>query len=348
MAAKKDRKFEHFTPTDRIRLETMLRDKVSKSDIASRLGKHISSIYREVKCGIYEHTLTDLRTEIRYSCDKAEQRYRANLAAKGAPLKIGADRKLAEHIERKIRYDKYSPAAVLGEIKRKGLTFDTSICTTTLYSYIDKGIFLHLTNKHLTYKPLKTHHYNQRPPRGESIEKRPALINDRSTFGHWEMDSVKGKQGTKPTLLVLTERLTRQEIQIPMCDGTKHSVVTALDNLEYRYGELFSTIFKTVTVDNGSEFSDCEGMEKSVHGGKRTKFYYCHPYSSWERGSNEKQNQLIRRYIPKGTPIDRYTSEEIEGYNEWLNNYPRAIFGWESSADRFAAEIEKIRINSPK
>jgi len=95
-------------------------------------------------------------------------------------------------------------------------------------------------------------------------------------------------------------------------------------------------VFQSITVDNGSEFADCDSMEKScLNDGKRTKLFYCHPYSSWERGSNENQNKLIRRWIPKGTPIENFTDEEIARIEAWINDYPRKIFKGRAAADLF-------------
>jgi IS30 family transposase len=104
---------------------------------------------------------------------------------------------------------------------------------------------------------------------------------------------------TLRTLLVLTERLSRREILIRMKDGTAASVARALDGLEEKYGDAFYALFRSITVDNGSEFADCAGMERSARrDGTRTKLYYCHPQSAWERGSNEKQNAMLRRLVP--------------------------------------------------
>jgi IS30 family transposase len=343
------RRFKHFTYTDRVIIETMLRDGKKPRDIARRLQVHISSIYRERERGRYEHTLSDWSLETRYAPEIAEQKYRTNLAAKGAGLKIGNDHKLAKHIENKIIEDKFSPAAVLGEIQRLGLVFSVSICASTLYSYIDKGIFLRLTNKHLPVKPTKQqrkyrHVRPKRAPRGDSIEKRPEEVEERKTFGHWEMDTLKGKRDTKKVLLVLTERFSRNELQIPMRQNTAENVVSALDELERKYGQMFSRVFRSITVDNGSEFSDCDGMERSRTGnGKRTKIYYCHPYSSYERGSNENQNRMIRRHIPKGTPIEKVPEDQIKEIEIWLNGYPRKIFDWRTSAEIFEEQLKSLQ-----
>lgn len=303
----KRRRFKHLSWNDRLKIETMIKDGRHFQEIADEIGVHLRTIYNEVKRGRYIHTNSDLTEEERYSPDIAEMAYREHLSAKGPDLKIGNDHSLAQYIEKKIGEDGYSPAAVLGEIKEREIQFETSICETTLYSYIEKGVFLTITNKDLPEKGKKKRSYHRvkkaaRPAAGESIENRPEEINRRETFGHWEMDCVEGKKKTKKTLLVLTERKSRKEIIIPMMDQTSRSVVRALDKLERQYGSKFYRIFQTITVDNGSEFADCEGIEKSCRRkGNRTKVYYCHPYSSYERGSNENLNKMIRRFFPKGT-----------------------------------------------
>ncbi len=343
------RRYRHLTRNDRLVIETMLRDGKTQREIADRIGVHESTISRERRRGQYEHLNSDYTTEIRYSPDIAHQKYRDNLKAKGPGLKIGNDIELADYLESRIANDGYSPGAVLGEIKQKGLAFRTTISKTTLYRYIDIGIFLSLTNKDLPVKGKRKKKYKKvkrqaRPAAGESIEKRPEDIERREEFGHWEMDTVVGKRGkSKNSLLVLTERKTREEILVKLAEHTMEKVCSALDSLENKWGKLFSKVFKTITVDNGTEFSNCEGMERSAAGDeKRTKVYYCHPYSSYERGSNENQNRLVRRKIPKGTNFDDKTDEEIQTIEDWINNYPRRLFGYKTAQMLFDREIAVI------
>lgn len=343
------RRYRHLTRNDRLVIETMLRDGKSQREIADRLGVHESTISRERRRGQYEHLNSDYTTEMRYSPDIAHQKYRDNLKAKGPELKIGNDIELADFLESRIANDGYSPGAVLGEIKRKGLPFRTTISKTTLYRYIDIGIFMSLTNKDLPVKGKRRKKYKKvrrqaRAAAGDSIEKRPEEIKSREEFGHWEMDTVVGQRGkSKNSLLVLTERKTREEILIKLATHTMEKVCKALDGLEEKWGKLFSKVFKTITVDNGTEFSDCSGMEKSMSGdGNRTKIYYCHPYSSYERGTNENQNRLVRRKIPKGTNFDDRTDEDIQGIQDWINNYPRRLFGYRTAQILFDEEISAI------
>ncbi len=144
------------------------------------------------------------------------------------------------------------------------------------------------------------------------------------------MDTVySGRNKSKACLLEITERMTRDQYIIRMPDRTLPSVVHALDTLEKSMGAItFRETFKTITVDNGSEFGDGTAIEKScLSENPRTAVYFCHPYSSWERGSNENQNRLTLYWIPKGEDIAAYTDDQVQNIQDWINNYPRAMFG---------------------
>ena len=339
------RQFKHLSKTQRNQLEMLLKAKVKKKEIAEYLGVHLSTVYREIKRGEYLHRNTDWTETKTYSADKADIKYRRMLKEKGSQIKLGNDYEYAEYLERKIIEEKQSPKAVLGYIKKHGIPFNTTISVNTFYNYIRRGYFSQLEMYHLPRgsRKRKNQHVriNKKAPKGISIEKRPLEILERITFGHWEMDCVCGP--TKQSLLVLTERLTRKEIILPIATQSANAVVKALNRIEKRYGKQFKQIFKTITVDNGTEFSNCNGIEKSMYGkGQRTKVYYCHPYSSWERGSNERLNREIRRLIPKGTNLAQFTEKQIQNVEEWVNNYPREIFDFETSNERFAREVAKI------
>lgn len=227
--------WSHLTPTKRIQLDAFIRAGMKPTDIAKELGVHHTTIYRELKRCTYEHLNGDYTTETRYNPEGAQARYEANLRAKGPELKIGNDYELADYLIAKIRDEKYSPEAAIGEAEVKGWPFKTHICASTAYNYIRGEIF----GDELTVSMLPQHgkrHQPERPagsmprkPAGRSIEDRPEHINDRSTFGHWEMDSVESCQGVSNTYIVMTERKTRREIIIPSPDKTSASVVAALD-----------------------------------------------------------------------------------------------------------------------
>lgn len=154
-------------------------------------------------------------------------------------------------------------------IRLEGMSFDTTVCTKTLYNYIDSGLFLHLDNQHLLYKSRKKPQKTEKPrqikrPLCASIDDRPKEVSARDSFGHWEMDTVVGKaKGSGAVLLVLTERLTRYEIILKMQDKTMAQVARCLNRLERQLGARFRQVFRTITVDNGSEFMDTSGIERS-------------------------------------------------------------------------------------
>ena len=348
---KTTKRYHNFTKRIRDKLEALYNAGIPVKEIAEMLGYTFQSIYRELKRGYYMHLNTNWTETKRYSADKAQRSADMNNTAKGAPLKIGKDKKFAKFVEDMILQG-YSPEAVLLYIKNNDLKFETKVCKGTLYSYIDKGIFLRITNKNLLRKGKKKKKHRKvrmakQLPKENSIEKRPKEVAERTTFGHWEFDSVIGKRKKGETLLSLTERLTRMQIILKAPDKTAASTVLMLNRLERRIGSAsFRKIFKSITCDNGTEFSNTLGMEFSPFTGKkRTTVYYCHPYCSSERGSNENQNAFIRRFIPKGTLISKYSSRELREIEDFINSYPRGIFGGQSARKRFNEELKKLNIN---
>lgn len=356
--AKSVRVYKQLTKTDRLRIEKWLRQGLCVQEIADRLRVHRSTIYRELKRGHYEWR--DGKTwEMKsgYSPDIAEQRYQDNLRAKGPDLKIGNDHEFAQYIETTIIEKKCSPAAALGYAKIEGKQFRTQISVQTLYKYIGAGVFLQLTKKQLPRRGEQKRKYQRvkkkkaaRAPAGESIEKRPKEVKDRKTFGHWEMDTVYSGQGkSRQALLVLTERKTREEIIIMVTNRQAETTVKAIDRLERKMGAVkFRKIFKSITVDNGTEFALADKLERSCinKSTPRTKVYFCHPYSSWERGSNENANGLIRRWYPKGTDFAKVSKAEIVELEEWINSYPRKILGYSSSKIEYRKCLNEIGIAS--
>ena len=243
-----------------------------------------------------------------------------------------------KHLEKRIADDKFSPDAAIGELKTQGLAFSVSICTKTLYNMIDRGDFHRLTNKDLPVKRNKSQRSYKKISKvaknnlkGRSIEQRPQWINERKEVGHWEMDLIVGKGTT--CLQVLTERVSRKELIFKIPNKKQQTITKTLDRLEMKYKEAFYTMFKSITMDNGTEFVDQQALEASCikAGKKRTTCYYAHPYSSWERGSNENANRLIRRFIPKGANIDQYSDQQVKDIEQWMNNYPRKLLGYKTA-----------------
>lgn len=331
-----------LTWNDKLTIEKMLKQGYKAPAIARKLGVHHSTIYDEIKRGQVEILDSELRPITVYAPEMSEAKREESRKNREKPLKIGNDHALAEWLVDMIGTQGYSPSAACALLgKTPETTFSVTLTRQTVYKYIDEGYLWPLTNKQLRYKGKKRTYKKvkraSRASKGDSIEKRPEHINNREEPGHWEMDCVEGKKGSKRTLLVLTERVTRQEIGILMRDHTAASVVDALDRLERKYGSRrFKQVFQSITVDNGHEFMDCAGMQRSTTGkGERTHMYYCHPRYPGERGSNEKQNQMLRWFFPKGTDFSKVSTRAVQKAVSWINNYPRRILGWHSSAELF-------------
>ena len=321
----------YLTYRERIVIETLVKRDTPVKEIAVHLDRCYSTIYKELKRGAVILLDSELREYTSYSADVAQQKHEYAQTAKGRPVKIGNDHAFAAYIEHKVKKEKFSPAAALAAA-RKTKRFEMDICTGTLYSYIYKGV-LNLTSKDLLRGKPKAKNKPLTPPKvieAPSIDVRPEWINDRSELGHWEMDCVCSPQGIKPALLVLTERKYRYELMYRIPNKEMKTIVGILDQIEDRIGsEAFREHFKSITVDNGSEFRDYFGMRKD----NRTEIYYCHPYRSGERGSNENCNGIIRRWFPKGTDFTHVTPEEVKAVQDWINRYPRKILNWSTAAE---------------
>ena len=334
--------------TQRLQIETLFNNNVPKQQIADYVGIHIRTLYYELKRGEYKkkvrHRVPGYKAyfyyKTSYSAQIAHDRYKVNCTAKGRPIKLGNDFEFVNYVRRRVIKDRISPCAVLGQIKRNNIPFKTNISKTTLYRYIDLGLFdgIRLQRR---LAPSKRVTCIKRAPKGTSIEQRPLEVKMRNTFGHWEMDCLCGP--TKTSFLVLTERLTRKELIFKMDSQKANNVVACIDLLERRYGKLFPKVFKTITVDNGAEFSDYKGIEHSkLFPGERTKVYYCHPYCSSERGTNERLNREIRKLIPKGTNLATYKEPDVAFVEKWINDYPRSIFSYSTSEELFRSQLSRL------
>lgn len=352
----KRRFWRHLTMTDRLNIEKWLGEGMKAPEIARLLGVSRQTVWREIRRGQYER-LDSATWEMKqaYSPDIADEKYRENLRAKGPQIKIGNDFEYARWIEKTIMEKDCSPGALIGYARQEGKTFQNWVTPNTIYSYVRKGVFLHLRMEDLPRRGKHKAKYQRlekekisRAPAGESIEKRPEEVDSREAFGHWEGDTIYSAKNTgKAALLTLTERKTRKEFIIKVKNRKAETIVHALDRLEKKMGaKKFRAIFKSITVDNGTEFADTEGMEGSYINKKtqRTKLYYCHPYSSFERGTNENQNGMARRKHPKGTDFSKVTTRQIAETEAWMNDYPRPMFGYRSSNELFAEELARLGI----
>lgn len=325
----------YFTFYERTKIETLLEQKEKPEKIAETLNRSITAVYREIKRGTVEQLDTHLKPYMKYLADVGQRKQDKAGHNKGAKIKLENEISTLKTIENLVIGKKYAPYAISVELVRTEA--HTPVCTGTIYSYIHKGIIPNVTDNDLTYKVSKKKKSGKEHKRiryqksgAKSIEDRPKEIKDRTEYGNWEMDTVySGKDKSKVCLLVLTERMTREEHIHKIKDRTAASVLGKINEIEKEIGtENFRKTYRTITADNGSEFALHIDIENScMEDTQRTDLYFCHPFCSSERGSNENANKLIRKYIKKGEDIGQYSDRQIKEIENIINNYPRRLFG---------------------
>ena len=353
-------KGKHLTFEEREELEAMVnqnnglakKNKISQRKMAERMGVSPATLSRELKRGKVVLRDTEWRDVISYSAIKAQDDYDMKASAKGPHLKIGMNKQLVKNIEKYIVEENYSPYATIERLKDDPSYQETPISVRTLYNYISQELLLNVTKKDLPRKGKSSRRKYTRVTKrikdvnAKRIDDRPQEANDRSELGHWEMDCVESGRGKgKACLLVLVERKSRKTLIFKLRSQTQKEVQLRIDQYEKKLGiKKFREVFKSITVDNGSEFLDWKNLEQSSVSKRavlRTQIYYCHPYHSWERGMNEQVNGHIRRFVPKGCAIAKYSTKEILEIQEWLNTYPRKVLNGKSANEVIKEELGK-------
>lgn len=320
----------HLSYTERLIIEKMYNKGCSYREIASRLNRAVSGIYREVQHGLYNHLdSATWNTVTRYSANIAQDHAEYQHTSHGRPVKLAHNYAYAETV-RDLILSGLSPDSICGSRKSHG---EWTVSTSTLYRYIDLGYIPGVSNSDLLEKPNRKRKYNRvrsakRPPAGISIEQRPKVISHRESFGHWEMDCVIGKnKGKGQAVLVLTERLTRFELIYKLSAKTS----LAVNRRVLKLLKSCPGLIQSITCDNGSEFSSAFKLPVPV--------YYCHPYCSSERGSNENCNRIIRRFFPKGSSFSKITQRDCDFVASRINSIPRRILNYRSSAECFSEQV---------
>lgn len=348
--------YRQLTLVERSKIETYLKEGKSIRYIARELHRAPSTIMRELR----RHDITQFAERrgyfSSYECVSAQRQAGVSASKKGAPLKIGRDAATALHLERRLRQG-YSPYAAIERVRRDG-QLGTEITSRTLYNYIHRhvlGVGTEVLVLGSRKKKSRGHEdFNKRKIARNtvdypSIEERPKSVLSREEFGHWEADTVVGKKKTKSVLLTMVERKTRYAIAVKLPNRRRDTIVKGFDHVEQMVGpEVFSEIFKTITFDNGVEFLDVQGIKRSyrssgAHANERVhSVFFCHPFCSSERGSNEVMHTFIRRRWPKGTDFEGVSSEDVSKHMDWINDYPRKLHGGRSAKELFYEELRQL------
>lgn len=340
-------KGKHLTYDDRYKIEWLYKQGQTQRQIAFAVGVSQQTISRELRRGMVDQLDGETWQTYRiYSAQVAQQKADFEKTSHGPGLKIGKNFAYLDALER-LMLAHFSPYAAIQKLAHEN-KFEMCISKTTCYRYIKDGLFQRLKFSHLPNAKNKKHagetkRIRASRPDHRSIESRSFEIAARSTFGHWEGDSIIGKaKGKGESLLVFTERLTRQEVVLKVQDKTAAETVNAVRRLKRYFGADFSQLFRTITFDNGSEFADQTGVEKTG-----VMVFYAHPSAPHERGSNENANRLLRRIFPKGQTLQKVTQKQAAAAQHFANHYPRKLFDGQTAAARFWEEVQRLPLRNP-
>lgn len=314
-------KYKHLTPEQRYQIAAYKRSGWTRTKIALALGVHKSTIGRELKRNVSQRGYRPRKAE-----ELAQGRRRGKVKARIAPATWS-------EIETALR-QQWSPDQIRGRLAQEG---KPSVSHEGIYQYIyqekRQGGTLH---ENLRCRRKRKKRYGSYAKRGVlvnqiSIAERPALVDEKSRLGDWEVDSVIGK-GHQQSIVTRVERksklLRMKKVEHKTGSLTRDAICTALQDL----------VVKTITRDNGREFSEHETIARQL----KADFYFCHPYSSWERGVNENTNGLIRQYFPQQTAFATITEMELKEAQEKLNHRPRKTLGYRTPHEVYFQELANL------
>ena len=314
---------QHLQKIERIQIQTLLDTGNSIDDIAIHLNRHRSTIYREMK-----------RSGVNV------KNYEANIYHESARKNMGRKVERAPSsetislIEQQILNEQWSPEQISNWLKINNYE---GVSHTWIYQHIEKdkseGGELSDNLRRGTYtkghKPCKGNIVDR-----VSIEERPAIVNERKRLGDYEIDLIVGPKN-KGAILTIIDRMSRHCILEKLTGKTSLEVSNKIIKL---LNSSSNSVF-TVTTDNGTEFTDHKKISETLN----IQHYFAHPYASYERGSIENLNGLVRQYIPKGTDFANVSQNEIKIIEKKLNRRPRKVLGFLSPTE-YTENIRKSHL----
>jgi IS30 family transposase len=313
--------YTHLTEKERYVISHLKSAKFSLREIARRLGRHHTSISREIK-----------RNGPTYSPDAVYWYYFTQPVAEKRRHKARSHRRqnympLVKYVEEKLKLD-WSPEAIAGRLlldyphdERMRISHETIY----RWIYLDAGQYGHL-HKHLRRRHKKrrrqTRYGNGRRfiPGRVSIAERPPVVETRERFGDWEGDSLEGAKGTG-SLATHVERKSRYLVAAKLPDK---KAATMTEQSAKSFSRIAETLRQTLTVDNGKEFSQFKELENQTG----LSVYFADPYAAWQRGTNENTNGILRFYFPKGTDFRKVSEKTLESVVGKINNRPRKCLNY--------------------
>jgi transposase, IS30 family len=335
------KKYKHIALNERTLIQTQLQQGFSPSTIAEGLGRHRSSIIRELKRNGWKPTPKDKgvgRPPLAggYSSLRANIRAQKLASTPRVVRKLFVGSQLWEKVMDGLKQG-LSPEQISGAMSR--LDEPIRLCHETIYQAIYVMPRGNLRTEAIEL--LRCGHKKRRPrtrgsdrrgkiPNMISIEQRPEDILERLVPGHWEGDHIKGK-GNRSQVGTLVERKTRFVALVKLADGTAQATAEGFGKILQRFDV---DLRRSLTYDQGREMTEHAKLTKDTS----IKVYFAHPHSPWERGQNENTNGLLRQYLPKGTDLSAFSQQGLDDIAWKLNTRPRKSLNWKCPAELFLPE----------
>lgn len=309
--------YHQLTYEQRYYIEVSVRNNVSQTEIAKCLGVHKSTISRELKRNRGQRGYRKKQAQ-----EKAVERRRSKY-----------NRRISDStwafVEDRLRCG-HSPEAISGRMKLEGCE-PVSHESIYLYVYADREAGGELYTFLVSQKPRRKKHRVGKDRRGQiidrvSIDKRPAVVDELSRTGDWEVDTVVGSNH-QGAIVTMNERRSGINLAVPVSNKSAALVRAAIIKALTPYRHWVHTI----TSDNGKEFAE----HKQIAGALDCEFYFAHPYHSWERGRNENSNGRLRRYFPKGTSFQNLSQKEVDIAVEKMLDTPRKMLDFKTPREAF-------------
>ena len=316
--------YTHLTSFERGIVEFLYRAHCSMRFIADELGRNVSTLSRELK--------RNVNARGKYHAVQAQHRYIDKRKKCVKPCKLDVNKELREYVERNLKEEQWSPDEIANTVRRDfPRNRRMRICYETIYTFIyrDKreggDLFKHLRQAHRT----RRRRGNSNGKRGQikdrvNIILRPKGANNRSRNGHWEGDTIIGKNH-QGGVVTLNERRLGFLLAAPIANRKVETVNRAIIECFFHIPE---RLRRTLTLDNGLEFAGFKSIEEHLG----LDIYFADPYSPWQRGSNENLNGLIRQYLPRGSDLTTLTQLHLNTITQKLNNRPRKRLNYQTPA----------------
>lgn len=319
-------RYQQITPDERYRLAALRTQHppLSNAEIARRMGRHPSTIGRELQRNAAMH-------DGAYRPSKAQERTngRRSRTRRGSTF-TGKQWMFVEEL----LFEGWSPEQISGRLRRVG---GMRISHETIYKYVwaekHAGGSLHLCLRQRTKKHRKRYATKERRgrlPGKRHITERPLVVEERRQVGHWEIDTVHGSG--PDSIATLVERVSSFTLIGKLPNLTAVALNRRVLKLLGRPKRRLRLVFKTCTADNGTEFHSHLEIERKTG----MRFYFATPYHSWERGTNENTNGLIRQYLPKRTSMAALTQRDCNAIAQRLNDRPRKRLGYATPTEIMA------------